>query len=724
MSSKQGSLSITSENIFPVIKKWLYEDHDIFIRELISNGCDAISKLHKLDIMGEVSLPLDYKAKIQVTVNPEDKTLTFVDNGIGMTAEEVDKYINQIAFSGATDFLNKYKDKTSEDQIIGHFGLGFYSAFMVADTVEIDSLSCQEGATAVHWVCDGGTQYQMDEGDYDQVGTKITLHLNEDCLEFSNEYKVREVIEKYCSFMPTEIYLNKANAPEEYETIDASDLRETDQVVEEIHEDARYEEKEKEDGSKETVEVSPAKDQRKIVKRPVPLNDINPLWAKTPSDCTDDEYRDFYRKVFMDYKEPLFWIHLNMDYPFNLKGILYFPRINSEYESIEGTIKLYNNQVFVADNIKEVIPEYLMLLKGVIDCPDLPLNVSRSALQNDGFVRKISDYISKKVADKLSGLCKTDRENYEKYWEDIAPFIKYGCLKDNKFCDRMNDYILFKDIEGKFRTLPDLLVKPKESEAETSASSDPAEDSSSDSKSQDGQDTKTDSSDGSNDSNRSDDSDKRPEAKAETEENAPKEPEKKTVYYVTDEQQQSQYINMFKDQGMDAVVLNTTIDSSFITQLEQRNEHYQFRRIDSGLTDSMTEDVSDEDLKEANEALTALFRKALGNDKLSVSVAKFKDDSVSSLLTQEEEGRRMQDMMKMYGMAGMDPSMFPSNETLVLNVGNELVDYLFKHPDADRAEDFCHQLYDLAVLANHPLSPEEMTAFIARSNRIMLALAK
>ena len=724
MSSKQGSLSITSENIFPVIKKWLYEDHDIFIRELISNGCDAISKLHKLDIMGEVSLPLDYKAKIQVTVNPEDKTLTFVDNGIGMTAEEVDKYINQIAFSGATDFLNKYKDKTSEDQIIGHFGLGFYSAFMVADTVEIDSLSCQEGATAVHWVCDGGTQYQMDEGDYDQVGTKITLHLNEDCLEFSNEYKVREVIEKYCSFMPTEIYLNKANAPEEYETIDASDLRETDQVVEEIHEDARYEEKEKEDGSKETVEVSPAKDQRKIVKRPVPLNDINPLWAKTPSDCTDDEYRDFYRKVFMDYKEPLFWIHLNMDYPFNLKGILYFPRINSEYESIEGTIKLYNNQVFVADNIKEVIPEYLMLLKGVIDCPDLPLNVSRSALQNDGFVRKISDYISKKVADKLSGLCKTDRENYEKYWEDIAPFIKYGCLKDNKFCDRMNDYILFKDIEGKFRTLPDLLVKPKESEAETSASSDPAEDSSSDSKSQDGQDTKGDSSDGSNDSNRSDDSDKRPEAKAETEENAPKEPEKKTVYYVTDEQQQSQYINMFKDQGMDAVVLNTTIDSSFITQLEQRNEHYQFRRIDSGLTDSMTEDVSDEDLKEANEALTALFRKALGNDKLSVSVAKFKDDSVSSLLTQEEEGRRMQDMMKMYGMAGMDPSMFPSNETLVLNVGNELVDYLFKHPDADRAEDFCHQLYDLAVLANHPLSPEEMTAFIARSNRIMLALAK
>ena len=724
MSSKQGSLSITSENIFPVIKKWLYEDHDIFIRELISNGCDAISKLHKLDIMGEVSLPLDYKAKIQVTVNPEDKTLTFVDNGIGMTAEEVDKYINQIAFSGATDFLNKYKDKTSEDQIIGHFGLGFYSAFMVADTVEIDSLSCQDGATAVHWVCDGGTQYQMDEGDYDQVGTKITLHLNEDCLEFSNEYKVREVIEKYCSFMPTEIYLNKANAPEEYETIDASDLRETDQVVEEIHEDARYEEKEKEDGSKETVEVSPAKDQRKIVKRPVPLNDINPLWAKTPSDCTDDEYRDFYRKVFMDYKEPLFWIHLNMDYPFNLKGILYFPRINSEYESIEGTIKLYNNQVFVADNIKEVIPEYLMLLKGVIDCPDLPLNVSRSALQNDGFVRKISDYISKKVADKLSGLCKTDRENYEKYWEDIAPFIKYGCLKDNKFCDRMNDYILFKDIEGKFRTLPDLLVKPKESKAETSASSDPAEDTSSESKSQDDQDTKGDSSDGSNDSDRSDDSDKRPEAKAETEENAPKEPEKKTVYYVTDEQQQSQYINMFKDQGMDAVVLNTTIDSSFITQLEQRNEHYQFRRIDSGLTDSMTEDVSDEDLKEANEALTALFRKALGNDKLSVSVAKFKDDSVSSLLTQEEEGRRMQDMMKMYGMAGMDPSMFPSNETLVLNVGNELVDYLFKHPDADRAEDFCHQLYDLAVLANHPLSPEEMTAFIARSNRIMLALAK
>lgn len=723
MSNKRGSLSITSENIFPVIKKWLYEDHDIFIRELISNGCDAISKLHKLDIMGEVSLPLDYRAKIQVTVNPEDKTLTFVDNGIGMTAEEVDKYINQIAFSGATDFLNKYKDKTSEDQIIGHFGLGFYSAFMVADTVEIDSLSCQEKATAVHWTCDGGTQYQMEDGDYDQVGTKITLHLNEDCLEFSNEYKVREVIEKYCSFMPTEIYLNKANAPEEYETIEASDLRETDQVIEEIHEEAKYEEKEKEDGSKEMVEVSPAKDQRKIIKRPVPLNDTKPLWAKTPSDCTDEEYRDFYRKVFMDYKEPLFWIHLNMDYPFNLKGILYFPRINSEYESIEGTIKLYNNQVFVADNIKEVIPEYLMLLKGVIDCPDLPLNVSRSALQNDGFVKKISDYISKKVADKLSGLCKTDRENYEKYWEDIAPFIKYGCLKDNKFCDRMNDYILFKDIEGKFQTLPDLLVKPEESIAKAAEDTDAAEpssntDSSSDKES--GQDAKEVDSD----EEETPDQSGKPDSHADANANVPDEPEKKTIYYVTDEQQQSQYINMFKDQGMDAVILNTTIDSSFITQLEQRNEHYQFRRIDADLTDSMTEDISNEELKEANDALTTLFRKALGNDKLSVSVTKLKDDSISSLLTQQEEGRRMQDMMRMYGMTGMDPNMFPSNETLVLNVGNELVDYLLKHPDADQAEDFCRQLYDLAALANHPLSPEEMTAFIARSNRIMLSLAK
>ena len=695
MSNKRGSLSITSENIFPVIKKWLYSDHDIFYRELISNGCDAITKLKKLDMMGEYELPADYKAKIQVEVDPENKTFTFIDNGLGMTEEEVDEYINQIAFSGATDFIEKYKDKANDDQIIGHFGLGFYSAFMVADEVTIDTLSYKEGAKPVHWDCDGGTEYEMSEGDKAEVGTKITLFLNEDCLEFANEYRAREVIEKYCSFMPTEIYLSKANAPEEYETIDAEDLLDTDKVVEDIHEDAKYEEKENEDGTKEQVEVSPAKDKKKIVKRPRPLNDTNPLWAKTPSECTDDEYKEFYRKVFNDYKEPLFWIHLNMDYPFNLKGILYFPKINTEYDSIEGTIKLYNNQVFIADNIKEVIPEFLMLLKGVIDCPDLPLNVSRSALQNDGFVNKISEYITKKVADKLTGMCKTDKESYEKYWDDISPFIKFGCLKDVKFCDKMNDYILFKDIDDKYVTLPELLA--------------PVKDDSENATDEDG--NKVDAEvveDADNkEADENDETDKR-----------------KTVYYVTDMQQQSQYINLFKEQGMNAVVLDHAIDSSFITQLEQRNQDYKFLRIDADITDTLVEETSEEELKDEQDALSELFKKALNKDNLKVSVQKLKNKDVSSMLTVSEEGRRMQDMMRMYSMMGMDPGMFGGDETLVLNADNELVKYMFEHADGENVEMFAQQLYDLAVLANQPLAPEAMTAFVNRSNKIMMLLAK
>ena len=693
MENKRGSLSITSENIFPVIKKWLYSDHDIFYRELISNGCDAITKLKKLDMMGEYELPEDYKAKIQVIVSPEDKTLTFIDNGLGMTAEEVEEYINQIAFSGATDFLEKYKDKASEEQIIGHFGLGFYSAFMVADEVHIDTLSYKEGAKAVHWECDGGTEFEMGDGDKTEVGTKITLFLNEDCLEFANEYRAREVIEKYCSFMPTEIYLSKKDAPEEYETIDVADKRDTDTVIEEIHTDAKMEEKEKEDGSKEMVEVEPAKDQLKIVKRPVPLNDTNPLWTKNPSECTDEDYIAFYRKVFMDYKEPLFWLHLNMDYPFNLKGILYFPKINTEYDSIEGTIKLYNNQVFIADNIKEVIPEFLMLLKGVIDCPDLPLNVSRSALQNDGFVTKISEYITKKVADKLIGMCKTDKENYEKYWDDISPFIKFGCLKDNKFCDKMNDYILFKDIDGKYTTLPELLVA--EEKTEEKATDENGE-------TVDVEEVKEDAG----------------AAEGEPED------KRKTIFYVTDMQQQSQYINLFREQGMNAVVLDHTIDNSFITQLEQRNQDYKFLRIDADLTENLVEEAPEEDLKAAQDALSALFKKACGKDNLTVKVEKFKNKDISSMLTVSEESRRMQEMMKMYNMYGMDPSMFGGDETLVLNVDNDLVKYMFEHADGENVEMFAQQLYDLACLANKPLAPEAMTAFVARSNKIMMLLAQ
>ncbi|MGN1164942.1 MAG: molecular chaperone HtpG [Lachnospiraceae bacterium] len=699
MAAKHGSLSIDSENLFPIIKKWLYSDHDIFYRELISNGCDAITKLKKLDMMGEYSLPADYKAKIEVIVNPEEKTLKFIDNGLGMTAEEVEEYINQIAFSGATDFIEKYKDKSTEDQIIGHFGLGFYSAFMVADEVTIDTLSYKEGAKPVHWSCDGGTEFDMVDGDKDEVGTEITLFLNEDCLEFANEYRAREVIEKYCSFMPTEIYLTKANAEVQYETIDKADVRDTDTVIEEIHEEAKTEEKENEDGTKEIVEVSPAKDKAKIVKRPVPLNDTNPLWTKNPNDCTEEEYKAFYRKVFLDYKEPLFWIHLNMDYPFNLKGILYFPKINTEYDSIEGTIKLYNNQVFIADNIKEVIPEFLMLLKGVIDCPDLPLNVSRSALQNDGFVKKIEEYITKKVADKLIGMCKTEKEAYEKYWDDISPFIKFGCLKDEKFCDKMNDYILFKDINDKYQTLPELLA-PVESPEDASAE-------------------KT-------EETTVEDSVEAAEEASKTEDSEEKEPEKKTVYYVTDINQQGQYINLFKEQGMNAVILDHNIDTSFISQLEQRNENYQFMRIDADLTESL-KDESTEDLSAATETLTEVFKKALNNDKLTIKVEALKNAEVASVLTLSEQGRRMQDMMKMYaagGMGGMDPDMFAADQTLTLNANNALVKYIVENKDSEHVPMFAEQLYDLAKISNQPLTVDQMAKFVKRSNDIMMLLAK
>ena len=695
MANKHGNLSIDSDNLFPIIKKWLYSDHDIFYRELISNGCDAITKLKKLDMMGEYTLPADYKAKIQIIVNPEEKTLKFIDNGLGMTFDEVEEYINQIAFSGATDFVEKYKDKSDADQIIGHFGLGFYSAFMVADEVTIDTLSYKEGATPVHWASDGGTEFDMTDGTKEGVGTEITLFLNEDCLEFANEYRAREIIEKYCSFMPTEIYLSKANAPEEYETIDKEDKLDTDKVIEEIHEEAKTEEKENENGEKEVVEVSPAKDKLKIVKRPVPLNDIHPLWAKNPSECTDDEYKEFYRKVFLDYKEPLFWIHLNMDYPFNLKGILYFPKINTEYDSIEGTIKLYNNQVFIADNIKEVIPEFLMLLKGVIDCPDLPLNVSRSALQNDGFVKKISEYITKKVADKLIGMCKTDKESYEKYWDDISPFIKYGCLKDEKFCDKMNDYILFKDINDKYQTLPELLA-PVEDEKK-------AEDTSAEN-------TEEKAAENTDNAESADD----------------KEPERDTVYYVTDKVQQGQYINLFKEQGMNAVILDHNIDTSFITQLEQRNEHYQFKRIDADLTDALKSDNT-EDLTEATTTLSELFKKTLNNDKLTVKVEALKNDEVASVLTLSEQGRRMQDMMKMYamgGMGGMDPNMFAADQTLTLNANNALVQYILENKDSEHVPMFAEQLYYLARISNQPLSVDDMTRFVKRSNDIMLLLTK
>ena len=681
MAEKHGALSINSDNIFPIIKKWLYSDHDIFYRELISNGCDAITKLKKLDMMGEYELPEGYKPRVDVIVDPDAKTIRFIDNGVGMTADEVEEYINQIAFSGATDFIAKYKDKTNDDQIIGHFGLGFYSAFMVADEVHIDTLSWQKDAKPVHWECDGGTEYDMQDGTRTEVGTCITLFLNEDCLQFCNEYKATEVIKKYCSFMPVEIYVSRANTTET-QTILASEKLDSDHVIEEVK-------KEKEEDP----------DKLKITKRPELINDTHPLWTKNPSECTKEEYIDFYRKVFMDYKEPLFWIHLNMDYPFNLKGILYFPKINMEYESIEGVIKLYNNQVFIADNIKEVIPEFLLLLKGVIDCPDLPLNVSRSALQNDGFVKKISDYITKKVADKLSGMCKTQKDEYEKYWDDIAPFIKFGCLKDEKFCEKMTDYILFKNLDGKYITLPECLEVNK---------TDPDE-------IQEGA---------------VDENGEKVEAEVvedKNEDSAEEEKKDKTIYYVTDEKQQSQYINMFKAAKMDAVMLTDRIDQPFISQLEAKNEGIHFARIDADLTDAFkakTSKKTQEELNAQAEKVEKLVQKALKNDKIKVKIEKLKNKKVSSVLTVSEESRRMQDMMKMYG-GGMDMSMFGAEgETLVLNANHPLVTYITEHEDDANTEMICEQLYDLAKLQNAPLSPEAMTKFVARSNDIMLLLAK
>ena len=682
MAEKHGNLSINSENIFPIIKKWLYSDHDIFARELVSNGCDAITKLKKLEVMGEYAFPDDYKPAVQVVVDSEAKTLKFIDNGIGMTADEVEEYITQIAFSGATEFLEKYKDKTTDDQMIGHFGLGFYSAFMVADEVHIDTLSFKEGATAVHWTCDGGTEYDMQDGDRTTVGTEITLFLNDESLEFCNEYRMREVIEKYCSFMPVNIYLSKANAEQEYETIDEADLRDDDVVVEHIHEEAKTEEKENDKGEKEVVEVSPAKDKVKINKRPVSLSDTQPLWMKHPNECTDEEYKEFYRKVFMDYKEPLFWIHLNMDYPFNLKGILYFPKIRTEYDSIEGTIKLYNNQVFIADNIKEVIPEFLLLLKGVIDCPDLPLNVSRSALQNDGFVKKISEYITKKVADKLTGMCKIDRESYEKYWDDISPFIKFGCIKDSKFGEKMNDYILFKNLDGKYLTLKDCVEENKKEEAKTE------EEKTSD------------------------------ESKKEEKE----EPEKTVIYYVTDEVQQSQYINMFREAGKDAVILKHVIDSQFISHLEQQDQEIQFKRIDADLTEELREDGETDET--TVKTLTDVFRKNLGRDKLEVKVEKLKNENTAAMITLPEESRRMQDMMKMYNMYGMDPNMFGGQEILVLNANHPLVKFVAENQESEHVPVICEQLYDLAMMSHKQLSPEEMTKFVKRSNDILMVLTK
>lgn len=693
MAAKKGSLSINSDNIFPIIKKWLYSDHDIFYRELISNGCDAITKLKKLDMMGEYELPEGYKPRIDVIVNPEKKTLTFKDNGLGMTADEVEEYINQIAFSGAADFIEKYKDKSNADQIIGHFGLGFYSAFMVADEVHIDTLSYKEGAKAVHWECDGGTEFSMEDGDKAEVGTTITLFLMEDCLEFCNEYKAREVIKKYCSFMPTEIYLSKEDT-KETQIIKVDEKLESDEVIETIQPEK--------EGDEEKL---------KIRKRPELLNDTNPLWMKSPNECTKDDYVAFYRKVFQDYKEPLFWIHLNMDYPFNLKGILYFPKINMEYESIEGTIKLYNNQVFIADNIKEVIPEFLMLLKGVIDCPDLPLNVSRSALQNDGFVKKISDYISKKVADKLAGMCRTEKEEYEKYWDDISPFIKFGCLKDDKFCEKMTDYILFKNLDGKYMTLPECLevnkIDPDEAENATDENGNKVE-----------AEVVSDgdaAGDGANSGNADD--------AAEGEEK-----KEKVIYYVTDEVQQSQYINMFKAAKMDAVILTHNIDQPFISQLESKNEGIKFQRIDADLTDtfkSKTSKKAEEEMKGQAEAIAKIMKKALKKDKLEVKVEKLKNKKISSMITLSEESRRMQDMMKMYAMNGMGMGdMAEEGETLILNANHPLVQYVIGHQEDEHVGMICEQLYDLAKLQHAPLKPEDMTKFVNRSNEIMMLLAK
>jgi len=710
MSTERGSLSIHSENIFPIIKKWLYSDHDIFVREMISNACDAITKLKKLEIMGELTLPEDNHFQITVTVNPEKKTISFTDNGIGMTADEVKEYINQIAFSGAKKFLEKYKDKTSADQIIGHFGLGFYSAFMVADRVTIDTLSWQPDAKAVHWESDGGTEYEMSDSSRTERGTEITLYLNEQSYEFSNEYRVREVLRKYCSFIPVEIYLNNANAPVKDE---------------------------KKDGDKEA-------------KKPEPINNTNPLWAKHPNDCTEEEYKKFYREVFYDYKEPLFWIHLNMDYPFNLKGILYFPKINTEYDSLEGLIKLYNNQVFIADNIKEVIPEFLMLLKGVIDCPDLPLNVSRSALQNDGFVKKISEYITKKVADKLTGMYKVERENYEKFWDDISPFIKFGYLKDEKFREKIKDVIIFKNLEGKYITLDEYIevrqgkkngqdgegpeqaeVKNeqdqlKAAEAATDTTAETAEAASAEGKKTGGS-HEDDKCECGHDHEHGENCSCQHEHKAEDDDDDEAEEDKKTIiYYVTDLKQQSQYINMFKEAGIDALILTHNIDQPFITHLEYERKDIRFQRIDADITEGFKAEAKKKDLKalkKHTKNMTELFRKVLGKDKLEVKVELLKNEKVSSVITLSEESRRMQDMMRMYNLSGKDMADM-GDEVLVLNANNKLVQYIINNEKSDKVPMICQQLYDLAMLSHKPLEPEAMTKFIERSNEILLLLAE
>ena len=685
MSNKHGSLSINSDNIFPIIKKWLYSDHDIFIRELVSNGCDAVTKLKKLSVMGEFEEADDEKYKVEVRINPTDKTLTFIDNGIGMTEDEVDEYINQIAFSGAAAFMEQYKDKASDEQIIGHFGLGFYSAFMVADKVTIDTLSYKEGATPVHWECDGGTEFDMEDGDKAERGTTITLYLNDESYEFCNEYRCREVLNKYCSFMPVEIYF--VNEEEEAKKAEEAAKKDAEEKVIDVDvkdADAKENNADTVDGDSE---VTLEEEEEEEDDAPKPINQIHPLWTKHPNDCTDEEYKEFYRDVFHDYKEPLFWIHLNMDYPFNLKGILYFPKINTKYDTIEGTIKLYNNQVFIADNIKEVIPEFLLLLKGVIDCPDLPLNVSRSALQNDGFVQKISEYISKKVADKLTGMCKTDRESYEKYWDDISPFIKFGCIKDSKFAEKLHDYILFKDIDGKYLTLKDCIEQNKKEDAAEKAE----------------------------DTEKKENSENKDEAKN-------KEPEKTTIFYVTDPVQQSQYINMFREAGKNAVILSHNIDTTFISHLEQKDQTIQFKRIDADVTEELKgEGAADENTAKT---LTELFRKNLNMEKLEVKAENLKNESVAAMMTLSEESRRMQDMMKMYNMYGMDPGMFGGQETLVLNVSHPLVKYLAENQESEHAAVICQQLYDLAMLSHKQLSPDEMTKFVQRSNEILMLLTK
>ncbi|MCI1722007.1 MAG: molecular chaperone HtpG [Lachnospiraceae bacterium] len=718
MAAKKGSLSINSENMLPIIKKWLYSDHDIFIREQVANACDAITKLKKLEGVGEYTPEEGKKYEIRVIVDPDEKTLKFIDNGIGMTEDEVVEYITQIAFSGASKFLEKYKGKTDKDQIIGHFGLGFYSAYMVADEVQIDTLSYQKDAKPVHWQSDGTSEYTIEDGDRKEVGTEITLYLNDSCYEFCNEFRVREVLNKYCSFMPYPIYLSDSGK--------AAKKREED-AEKKLEEDNRK-------AADEAIKKGEKVPEPKKKEEPQPVNDIHPLWTRPAKDCTDDDYRTFYRKVFNDYKEPLFWIHLNMDYPFSLRGILYFPKINTEYDALDAEIKLYNNQVFIADNIKEVIPEYLMTLKGVIDCPDLPLNVSRSALQNDGSVKKISEYISKKVADKLSGMCKTDREEYEKYWDDISPFIKYGCIKDTKFADKMMEFILFKDLDGKYLTLKEYKEKnqipdeeeKKESGKEAAEQKDTAEAEKKDAAEAD---RKADA-----EGEKKADAEKKDTTEAEEKdaaeadqkadaEDEKKEPEKSTVYYVSDEVQQAQYISMFRNRKKDAVILKQNIDSPFITQLEQRNQNLRFARIDSELDEAFKGKKAV--AKEDQDSLTEIFRKNLEKDKLKIEVENMKDKDVAAIMTLSEDSRRMQDMMKMYGMQGAnDPSMFGGEETLILNAEHPLVKFVLEHRKSQSVPVICKQLYDLAMISHKPLSQKEMEEFVRRSNEIMMLLTK